>query len=70
MRSGYRTITWNEKDHGANEMNHHQPHQTIVSLHPKKVMLCIWWDWKGVLYYELLLENRTVNSNKYYSQLD
>ena len=33
-------------------------------------MLCIWWDWKGVLYYELLLENQTINSNKYCSQLD
>ena len=21
-----------------------------ASLHPKKVMLHIWWDWKGVLY--------------------
>jgi len=33
-----------------------------ASLHPKKVMLHIWWDWKGVLYYELLLENQTINS--------
>ena len=33
-------------------------------------MLCTWWDWKGVLYYELLLENQTINSNKYCSQLD
>ena len=33
-------------------------------------MLCIWWDWKGVLYYKLLLENQTINSNKYCSQLD
>ena len=32
-------------------------------------MLYIWWDWKGVLYYELLPENQTVNSNKYFSQL-
>ena len=31
--------------------------------------MCIWWDWKGVLYYELLLENQTINS-KYCSQLD
>ena len=41
-----------------------------AGLHPKKVMLCTWWDWKGVLYYELLLENQTINSNKYRSQLD
>ena len=33
-------------------------------------MLCIWWDWKGVLHYELLLVNQTINSNKYCSQLD
>ena len=33
-------------------------------------MLCIWLDWKGVLYYELLPENQTINSNKYCSQLD
>ena len=41
-----------------------------TGLHPKKVMLCIWWDWKGVLYYELLLENQMINPNKYCSQLD
>ena len=33
-------------------------------------MLCIWWDWKGVFYYELLLENQTINSSRYCSQLD
>ena len=33
-------------------------------------MLYIWWDWEGVLYYELLPENQTINSNKYCSQLD
>ena len=40
------------------------------SLHLKKVTLCIWWDWKGVFYYELLLGNQMINSNKYCSQLD
>ena len=33
-------------------------------------MLCIWWDWKGVLYDELLPENEMINFNKYCSQLD
>ena len=33
-------------------------------------MLCIRWDWKGDLYYELLPENQTINFNKYCSQLD
>ena len=33
-------------------------------------MLCIWWDWKEVLYYEFLWENQMMNSSKYCSQLD
>ena len=41
-----------------------------AGLHAKKVMLFIWWDWKGVLYYELLLENQTINSKRYHSQSD
>ena len=32
-----------------------------TGLHPKKVMLCV-WDWKGILYYELLSNNETINS--------
>jgi len=36
----------------------------------KKVMLCIWWDWKGIVYYKLLSHNQTINSDKYCSQLD
>ena len=41
-----------------------------AGLHPKKVMLCIWWDWKGVVYYELLLQGKTINSEVYCRQLD
>jgi histone-lysine N-methyltransferase SETMAR len=41
-----------------------------VELHQKKVMLCIWWDWKGILYYDLLPRNQTINSDVYFSQLD
>lgn len=49
-----------------------EPPLTIpkAELHPKKVMLCIWWDWKGVIYYELLPQGQTLNSIKYCSQLD
>ena len=52
------------------KQNESPPTIPKACLHPKKVMLCMWWDWKGVLYYELLPENQTINSSKYCSQLD
>ncbi|XP_076764839.1 histone-lysine N-methyltransferase SETMAR-like [Xylocopa sonorina] len=39
-------------------------------LHPKKVLFSIWWDWKGIFYYELLPEGQTINSEKYSTQLE
>jgi len=33
----------------------------------KKVML--WWDWKRIIHYELLLSNQTINSELYCEQL-
>ena len=34
-----------------------------ADLHQKKVMLSIWWDWKGILSYELLPPNKTIDDN-------
>ena len=56
MKSGYCTIMWNGRDNRASKMNHHQPHQRVVFSQESDV----WWNWKGVLYYELLLENQTI----------
>jgi len=39
-------------------------------LHPKKRMLCIWWDILGVVYWELLPENATITAAKYCAQLN
>ncbi|VDO54498.1 unnamed protein product [Haemonchus placei] len=33
-------------------------------------MLCIWWDQKGIVYYELLNPNETVTADRYERQLD
>ena len=63
----YNTVEW-ERSRG--KRNEPPPTTPKAGLHPKKVMVCIWWDWKGVLYYELLPENQMINSNKYCSQLD
>lgn len=38
-------------------------------LHGKKIMLCIWWDQKGVVYYELLKPGQTVTAERYQQQL-
>jgi len=35
----------------------------------RKTMLCIWWDQKGVVYYELLKPGETVNTKRYQQQL-
>ena len=50
--------------------NEPPPTTPKAGLHPKKVMLGIWWDWKGVLYYELLPESQRINSHKNCSQLN
>ena len=32
-------------------------------------MLSVWWDWKGVVFFELLPGNQTINSDVYRCQL-
>ncbi|GFW94356.1 histone-lysine N-methyltransferase SETMAR [Trichonephila clavipes] len=46
--------------------------QTVTKpgLTARKVLLCIWWDWKGIIYYKLLLYGQTLNSDLYCHQLD
>ncbi|GFX38400.1 histone-lysine N-methyltransferase SETMAR [Trichonephila clavipes] len=46
--------------------------QTVakLGLTTRKVLQCIWWDWKGIIYYELLPYGQTLNSDPYCQQLD
>jgi len=37
--------------------------------HPEKIMLCIWWDMEGVIYFELLETNQTITADLYCEQL-
>lgn len=41
-----------------------------ADLHPKKAMLSVWWDWRGVLYFEVLPYGQTIDAKKYCAQLD
>ncbi|GFX65000.1 putative DD34D transposase [Trichonephila clavipes] len=46
--------------------------QTVATpdLMTRKVLLCIWWYWKGIIYFELLPYGQTINSYLYCQQLD
>lgn len=64
-------VHWRLAVAGITVQKWNKPHLTIpkASLHRKKVMLCVWRDWKLNLYYRLFLNNETINSEKYFSQL-
>ncbi|GFY26847.1 histone-lysine N-methyltransferase SETMAR [Trichonephila clavipes] len=40
------------------------------SMHQRKVLLCLWWDRKGPVYYELLKQGKNINMDLYCNQLD
>ncbi|KAG6795545.1 Ammar1 transposase [Apis mellifera caucasica] len=47
-----------------------EPAQTSkAGIHQKKVLLSVWWDYKGIVYFELLPLNQTINSVVYIEQL-
>ena len=33
-------------------------------------MLCVWWDWKEIIHYELLERNQTVNAELYFQLME
>lgn len=39
-------------------------------LHPRKIMLCVWWNSRGVIHFELLPPNQTINAEYYCHQLE
>ena len=43
------------------EQNELPPTTPKASLHPKKIMLCMWWEWKGVVCYEILTRDQIAN---------
>ena len=43
-------------------LRNESPKQQPKDIHVKKVMLCVWCDFKGIIYYEILPQNQTINS--------
>ncbi|GFV52185.1 histone-lysine N-methyltransferase SETMAR [Trichonephila clavipes] len=65
-----RIITGDENGHGAKKTNRLKPFPKPIYT-KKKVMLSVWWDFKGIVFvFELLPDNTTINSEVYCHQLD
>ena len=58
-----RKRSWSKRD---------EPPQTTskAELHQKKIMLSVWWGWKGVVFFELLSRNQTIASDVCCRQLN
>lgn len=53
-------------------LDKNQPALPVVrrGRYDKKVMLCVWWNYQGVIHYELVPEGQAVNAKLYSEQLD
>ena len=45
------------------------PTTAKADIHRKKVLRSFWWDHKGIVYYELLPRNQTINAEVYIQKL-
>ena len=57
-----RKRSWSKRDEPAQSTS--KP-----DIYQKKVMMSVWWDFKGTVHFELLPRNKTINSNVYCCQL-
>ncbi|CAJ0931347.1 unnamed protein product, partial [Mesorhabditis belari] len=69
MRSGSNTTTQQESGSGWTPVKLQNRLQNRTSTE-KKVMLCVWWNSKGLVYFEVLDSGQTVTANLYQGQLD
>jgi len=71
MKSGFLMITLNVENHELTLVNLIDDINSPIftpkpNIHAKKVLF---WDWKGVLYYELLQLDKTIMADRYQQQL-
>ena len=73
-----RVITGDEKwityDNNMRKRSWSKPEeasQTVAkpALMTRKVMLSVWWNWKGIVHHELLEPSKTINSTLHCQQL-
>ena len=68
MKNGLFTTMSNGKDHGAGHANQLKQHQKLVFIE-RRFCYQFGRDYKGIVYFELLPSNRTINSVVYIEQL-
>lgn len=57
-----RKRTWKKAGESANPI-------AKAGMHPMKVLLCVWWDCRGIIHFELLRRGETITADKYCEQL-
>ena len=70
MKNGLFTIQLFENDHGHGHGDELPQTTPKAEFHEKKIILSVWYDWKGVVFFELLPRNQTINSDVYCRQLN
>jgi len=65
--NGFFIITLNIENYGLTLVNLRHRRQSPIST--PKILLCIWWNWKSVLYYELLQPDETIAADRYQQHL-
>jgi len=72
MKSGFFLRIPSAKNHEQTQAHHpHRSQDRIArpNRFGRKTMLCVWWDQKDVVCYELLKPGKTVNTKRYQQQL-
>ena len=59
----------NSTSHFGTLQSHGNDSEEVPNIHGAKVMLYIWWNQFGVVYYELLKLNETITGDKYRTQM-
>ena len=65
-------ITYDNLKRKRSWIRNGEPSQAFAKqeLTPYKMMLCVWWDWEGIVQHELIHVGQTIDSQVYCGQLE